>query len=117
MEEIIASLFAARDQAHILHLRTKSFAKHIALNELYDALLESADSISEIYQGKYGLLNLENPKFNDEETDPVAFVQKLAGWAEQAKNTFLPEDTHLLNEWDTLISAIYRAKYKLENLA
>lgn len=116
MENIISQLFAARDTAHLLHLKTKSFAKHLALSDLYDSLLASADSIAEIYQGKYGIMNIPNPSFTQQENDPVLFVQHLAGWSESVKGNFNQADTHLLNEWDTLIAAIYRAKYKLENL-
>ena len=47
METIIGQLFEARDIAHIFHLRTRSFAQHLALNDLYDALLESADAVAE----------------------------------------------------------------------
>jgi hypothetical protein len=116
METLISQLFAARDTAHLLHLKSRSFAKHLALNDLYDALLEAADSIAEVYQGKYGIMNIPNPMFAQEESDPIMFVQKLATWVESVKGTFNPVDTHLLNEWDSLISVVYRAKYKLENL-
>jgi len=117
VEELISHLFAARDTVHLMHLRTKSFSQHVALNDLYDALLESADSIAEIYQGKYGIMKIPNPQFNDTEYEPVEFVTELADWAEASRASIAPEDTNLLNEWDTLISAIFRAKYKLVNLA
>ena len=122
MEQLINDLFAARDLAHKLHLATKSFAKHLALGDLYDALLETADDIAEVYQGKYGIMNLghNTSMFNTPNAstmEPVDFVRSLAIWAEGQKSTFSPADTHLLNMWDELLSKVYRAKYKLENLA
>jgi hypothetical protein len=122
MEKLINDLFAARDLAHKLHLSTKSFAKHMALGDLYDALLETADDLAEVYQGQYGLLNLGGPsqafQVPDTQTfDALAFIRVLSTWAEAMKAQFNPADTHLLNMWDELLSKIYRAKYKLENLA
>ena len=117
MENHIAQLFAARDIAHRLHLRTRSFAAHIALNELYDALLESADEIAETYQGAHGLLNIPNPIFTFTDTDPVNFVRELSQWAVNTRGTLNQVETNILSDWDILISKINRAKYKLENLS
>lgn len=118
MENLIAQLFAARDLAHRLHLRTRSFAQHIALNDLYEGLLDSADTVAELIQGKYGVMTIpaDTPMFK-EALDVQAFIRELAGWAEGARCVFNQADTNLLNEWDTVLSVIYRAKYKLENLA
>jgi hypothetical protein len=117
MKDLIATLFQARDVAHELHLKTRSFAAHLALGDLYDGILAQADALAETYQGKYGLLDLTSAvvqPFNRQ--DAVTFVRELATFAEGAKASFNPADTHLLNDWDTLISMVYKAKYKLENL-
>lgn len=118
METLIAQLFAARDAAHRLHLRTRSFAQHIALNDLYEGLLDGADTVAELYQGKYGILNIPSLATSGlNEQDANSFIRDLATWAEASRSVFNPADTNLLNEWDTVLSLIYRAKYKLENLA
>ena len=118
MDQLISQLFAARDLAHRFHLRTRSFAQHLALNDLYDGLLEGADTIAELYQGKYGILNIPaQSSYTFKEQDTLEFIRDLAQWAECARAIFNPADTNLLNEWDTVLSVIYRAKYKLENLA
>jgi hypothetical protein len=117
MENLIAQLFAARDLAHMLHLRTRSFAQHLALNDLYEGLLEGADTVAELYQGKYGILNIPATTALVFQTqDAQTFIRELAIWAESSRSVFNPADTNLLNEWDNVLSIIYRAKYKLENL-
>ena len=118
MDTIIAQLLAARDTAHTLHLRTRSFAAHIALNELYDALVDLVDSLAEMHQGKYGVMNIgvEIANFNFNDREAVPFIQQLAQWAEQSKNA-IPQDSFIQSEWDLVMAAIYKAKYKLENLA
>jgi len=47
-------LFEARDQIHLIHLNTTSYAEHKALNAFYDSWLSLVDSFIETYQGKYG---------------------------------------------------------------
>ncbi len=117
MNELIQHLFDARDVAHKLHLSTKSFAQHLALGDLYEKIVEIADEVAEVYQGKYGLIDFaDQPSTIESSTDPLTFVSQLAEWAEETKTSFDAADTHLLNIWDELISTVYRAKYKLENL-
>ena len=58
MGRLIAVLFLSREIAHREHLRTTSYAKHVALNEFYDGIIEIADSIAEAYQGRYGINDL-----------------------------------------------------------
>lgn len=54
--EFVGMLFLARDVAHSVHLNTRSYAKHVALNTFYDEIVELADKFAEAYQGKYGLI-------------------------------------------------------------
>jgi hypothetical protein len=119
MKELIAQLFAARDCAHKLHLKTRSFAQHIALGDLYEGLVPLADALAEAYQGKYGVMDISTsgPIMSFDCVNPVTFIGQLAAWAESAKGQFSPTDTNLLNDWDTVLSLIYSTKYKLENLA
>lgn len=117
MEKLIAGLFAARDTAHILHLKVKSFAAHMALGELYDSLVDLADSLAEVYQGKYGILNIERLPHSFSSHDSLSFIKEFASWVEQGRSLIDPADTHILNEWDNVISQVYKTKYKLENLS
>ena len=55
-EKFIGTLFLARDVAHSVHLNTRSYAKHQALNGFYDEVVDLADKFAEAYQGKYGLI-------------------------------------------------------------
>lgn len=117
MNKIIAQLFAARDTAHRLHLKSRSFAAHLALGDLYDSLLSLADTLAEGFQGKYGIQDIPNPEFIFVDTDNLSFIRQLATWAEQIKSGLNPADSYIDNEWDNVLSAIYKAKYKLENLS
>ena len=54
--DFIGMLFLARDVAHSVHLNTRSFSKHMALNTFYDEVIELADGFAEAYQGRHGLI-------------------------------------------------------------
>ena len=56
MENLIATLFLARELAHREHLRTRSYAAHIALSDFYEGIIDRADAIAEAYQGGFELL-------------------------------------------------------------
>lgn len=52
-EQFVSIALRDRDEAHIAHWKTKSYAEHKALNEFYDGLLEAIDGFVEQYQGYY----------------------------------------------------------------
>lgn len=117
---LITGLFKARDVAHKLHLRTDSYAAHMALNDLYDQLVSHVDSFAEAYQGKHGLIDfatVECPvQLNDQ--DSKIFINDLATWLEgPARSMVEADDTFLVNKYDEVLADVYAAKYKLENLS
>ena len=52
----VGILFLGRDVAHSVHLNTRSYAKHKALQKFYDNIIDLADHFAEVYQGKHGLI-------------------------------------------------------------
>jgi hypothetical protein len=51
-EAFLGHLFLARDVTHSVHLNTRSYAKHKALNKFYVGIIELADDFAEAYQGR-----------------------------------------------------------------
>ena len=54
--EMVCNILHSRNQAHVFHLQTQSFAEHNALNNYYDGVVDLFDGIIESYQGKYGII-------------------------------------------------------------
>jgi len=54
IELLVARAFAARTAAHEAHLRTRSYAEHIALGEFYASVGEAADAVAEFFVGAFG---------------------------------------------------------------
>jgi hypothetical protein len=119
MANFIAILFGARDVTHRLHLATKSYSAHVALNELYEELLEHTDSLAETGMGIVGMpLNLGMPDeipFGASCYEPCHFVHTLASCV--TEYMLMIEHPVLVNMIQDLLSTIYKAKYKLEQLS
>ena len=49
-DKFIGMLFLARDVTHSVHLNTRSFAKHMALQGFYEGIIPLADSLAEAYR-------------------------------------------------------------------
>jgi hypothetical protein len=114
--ELVGRCFHARTIAHILHLKTRSFAAHKALNEFYDAIVPLTDSFAEAYQGEYGLIEDYPVKFASY-SDALVLLSELNDWI--AANRFDccdKGDTYLQNIIDEIVALISSTTYKLKFL-
>jgi Family of unknown function (DUF5856) len=65
-EKIVGKLFSMHNIAHFLHLQTTSYAQHKMLDDVYNGLVGSKDSIAEY------LLGIQAPKrFGPITMDPI----------------------------------------------
>ena len=101
---------------HMHHLMTDSYAQHIALGDLYDALQEGADGLAEAYMGCSG----EKLTFTSGDIsiggDAIADVKALYEYVE-TKRTVLGTESHIQNEVDSICTSLSRALYKLTRLS
>mgnify|MGYP003346088192 CR=1 FL=1 len=114
--ELISRIFTTRNLLHFAHWNTRSFASHMALGDLYDAVVDDIDEIVEVYQGKYGLiddLKCDGATLPDNITGRV---KEDAKWVEKNRSKISGGDTAIENLIDTLIGHIHKTVYKLENL-
>ena len=114
--QLIATLFAVRNKVHELHLSTESFAEHSALKELYELLIDYADELAEMYQGRFGKISLPAPSVIVQSC-PQAFIASFVEWLEMSKTIFVGDNSAILNKYEELLGEVYKIKYKLENLS
>lgn len=113
----IGCLFSARDKAHELHLATKSYAEHMALNELYDNLVDTADEMAEMFQGKHGVVGVSIPAADVwNQSDAKSFIVAFTDWLSGEAKSLIGFDSFIVNKYEELVGDTYRTKYKLENL-
>jgi hypothetical protein len=112
--EFFTKLFIARDHAHKLHLSTKSYAQHKALNSFYENLLGLIDNAVETYQGEYDLikLNINNDK-NSENAEE--FLRDFGNYTKESRKIFEGDD-HLQNIIDEITALAYQTLYKIRFL-
>lgn len=114
--ELVARCFHARTVAHILHLKTRSYAAHKALNEFYDEIVPLADSFAEAYQGDYGLIEKYPTKFGLD-SDALVMLSELSDWiADNRYDCCDEDDTYLQNIIDEIVELIRSTQYKLRFL-
>lgn len=111
--KLVGELFAARQTIHALHLKSKDYAEHVALNEFYESILDQIDSFVETYQGQYGLLDQAGTLEVETDADPTAYLKKLCGLIRKTRAAMGEDDTHLQNALDEMLSTAYHVIYKL----
>ena len=110
----IGIMFAGRTATHIMHLKTKSFAEHKALNEFYDGIVDLADDLAEATQGQYGLLDIPFVNLTVSK-DSVAFLKGQL--AELDKIMAGVDEDYLMSIYQE-VQKLYRSTiYKLVNLS
>ena len=116
--DFVGTLFLARDVAHSVHLSTRSFAKHMALNSFYDEVIEMADKFAEAYQGRHGLIGPITMMSTKGGGNIVAFLEEsLTDIEEMRYKVCEKSDTALQNIIDEIVGLYLSTLYKLKFLA
>ena len=118
VNDFVGMLFLARDVAHSVHLNTRSFSKHMALNTFYDEIIELADGFAEAYQGRYGLIGPISLMSAKKTGNIVEFLQDQLDEIEAGRyDVCKKDDTPLQNLIDGIIELYLSTLYKLRFLA
>ena len=116
--DFIGMLFLARDVTHSVHLNTRSYAKHKALNGFYDEIIELADGFAEAYQGRYGLIGPISLMSAKKTGNIIEFLENQLEEIEAGRyDVCKREDTPLQNLIDGIIELYLSTLYKLRFLA
>ena len=116
--EFVGLLFLGRDVAHSVHLNTRSYAKHMALNSFYDEIVGLADSFAETYNGRYGLLGQISIPSVKKTSNITEFLQGQLDEIEKVRYTVCKEsETALQNIIDEIVALYLSTLYKLKFLA
>jgi hypothetical protein len=116
--DFVGMLFLGRDVAHSIHLNTRSFSKHMALQGFYEEIVGLADSFAEAYQGKYGLMGSISLMSAKKTTNIVEFLQAQMDEIEAERYKIVDKDcTPLHNIIDEIIALYLSTLYKLRFLA
>ena len=116
--DFVGMQFLARDVAHSVHLNTRSFAKHSALNTFYDEIVGLADSFAEAYQGRHGLIGPITLMSAKKTTNIIEFLADQLKEIEDVRYDVVDrKDTALHNLIDEIVALYLSTLYKLRFLA
>jgi DNA-binding ferritin-like protein len=111
-------LFLARDVTHSVHLNTRSYSKHKALQKFYENIIDRADTIAEAYQGRKGLIGPIALMSAKKTENVVAFLEdQLAELEAMRYDVCDKADAPLQNLIDGIIELYLSTLYKLRFLA
>ena len=116
--EFLGILFLARDVAHSVHLNTRSFSKHMALNIFYERIVGVADDFAEAYQGRHGLIGPITLHSAKKTSNIIEFLEDSLKQIEDARYEVVDKtDMSLQQLIDNIIEVYLRTLYKLKFLA
>lgn len=121
LEDLVARVFASRNGAHLAHWRAKgpgSFARHMALGEFYDAVIDKVDGIVEAHQGATGkLIGTVNLNAADARADITAKLADDCNWIAKNRDKIGMGIPAIENLLDDLCDLYLTTIYKLKNLS
>jgi hypothetical protein len=116
--DFVGCLFLARDVAHSVHLNTRSFAKHMALNGFYDGIVDLADKFAEAYQGRHGLIGPISLMSAKKTANIIEFLEDQVDEIEKSRYDICDKsETALQNIIDEIVGLYLSTLYKLKFLS
>jgi DNA-binding ferritin-like protein len=121
MEELASLLLQSRTQAHSFHWGVKGIgahSAHVALGEYYDSIGGLIDGIVEAYQGKEVLIQISGIGTLDKNNDIkniINYFETLCNLVAKLRQNPKLQDSWIQNDIDTVVSLLYKTKYKLVN--
>ena len=110
--EFLLKLLHAATNGHILHLQTKSYAEHKALQGYYEKLPDAVDTLIEQYQGAYQVIIQYPNMYEPPKADALQEVTHIRDFI-VANRAVMGDYTSLQNEVDALLSIVETTMYKL----
>lgn len=114
--EFIGTLLHSATITHFMHLRTKSYAEHVALGAYYDEIVDLVDGVAEAIQGCYQEIIEDYPTaFGNPTVEPLAYILSLKEFVATMRDK-LPQESNIQNEIDAIATLIDSTAYKLKFL-
>lgn len=118
IKEFLGRVISTQNSVKLAHWSAKgpgSYAKHVALGELYDEITDKLDYFVEVYQGAFGIVDgIEIPESDN--TDIMPRIQREISWIQTNREKIAGEVSALENILDDIVGVYLHKYYKLENL-
>jgi len=115
IEQLLARLMFLRTVSHIAHLKTSSYAQHMALGDFYGAIGDHADAIAEAWMGRSNERIGDVPLMAQKAGNIVQDLWAVRAWVDvnrKDKELAFPEIQNLIDAaTDSIDSTIYKLKF------
>ena len=116
--DFVGMFFLVRDVTHSVHLNTRSYAKHKALQKFYENIIDLADGFAEAYQGRHGLIGAITLQSSKKTTNVTEFLEDQLQEIEKCRYEVCDKtDTALQNLIDGIVELYLSTLYKLKFLS
>jgi len=116
--DFVGMFFLARDVTHSVHLNTRSYSKHKALQKFYENIIDLADGFAEAYQGRHGLIGAITLQSSKKTTNVTEFLEDQLDEIEKCRYDVCDKsDTALQNLIDGIVELYLSTLYKLKFLS
>jgi len=116
LQQYIQDIVQLQVQVKFFHWQTKIYAKHIALDRLFDAIIANIDEFTETAMGKYGRIDVAGLSYtfiNVSDENVVSVVDGAIDMCIKVQSAFDKDDTDLMNLRDTILGKLNQTKYLL----
>lgn len=117
LQQYIQDVVQLQSQIKFFHWQTKIYAKHAALDRLFEAIVDNIDEFTEIAMGKYGRISVDGLSYTFVNVSDEAVLSVIDGAIDNCikLSTSLDSkvDTDLLNLRDELLGKLNQTKYLL----
>jgi len=116
--DFVGILFLARDVTHSVHLNTRSYSKHKALQKFYKSIIDNADDFAEAFQGRHGLIGPISLMSAKKTGNVIEFLESQLAEIEAARYDVVDKtDTSLQQIIDNIVQLYLSTLYKLRFLS
>ena len=116
LQQYIQDIVQLQVQVKFFHWQTKIYAKHIALDRLFDAIIANIDEFTETAMGKYGRIDVAGLSYtfiNVSDENVLSVVDGAIDICIKVQSAFDKDDTDLMNLRDTILGKLNQTKYLL----
>jgi riboflavin synthase alpha subunit len=117
LQQYIQDVVHLQTQIKFFHWQTKIYAKHIALDGLFGAIVDNIDEFTETAMGKYGRIAVDGLSYTFTNVSDENVVSVVDGAIDMCikltESLDAKVDTDLLNLRDELLGKLNQTKYLL----
>ena len=117
LQQYIQDIVQLQSQVKFFHWQTKILGKHLALDKVFEAIIEIVDEFTETAMGKYGRISVDGLSYTFVNVSDEAVISVVDGAIDNCialtDKLDAKVDTDLLNLRDELLGKLNKTKYLL----